>query len=117
MIYRDIERQPHLYVKETNCFYFQCMYEGVTGKLYYIEATQVGKLPKKDFNVSVQGSIPPFLYRRLKDFFETMPDMRQLSFDGFCPNCEMHAPGKEIRATGTKLNYCFLCGKKLEGGI
>ena len=113
MTYRDIERQPHLYVKETNCYYFQCMYEGVSDKVYYIEATVAGKLPKRDFNVSVQGSIPPFIYKRLKEVFKIMPDIRQLSFDGFCPNCEMPRPGKVTRATGIKLNYCFLCGKRL----
>ncbi len=114
MTYKDIENQAHLYVKETNCYYFQCMYEGVSDKIYYLEATLGAKLPKRDFNVSVQGSIPPFLYNKLKNFFKTMPSLRILSFDGFCPNCEMLRPGKEIRATGVKLNYCFLCGKKLQ---
>lgn len=113
MTYKDIVRQAHLYVKETNCFYFLHMYEGVKDKVYYMEATQKGELPKRDFHVSVLDAAPPFLYCRFKEFFKTMPALRRLSFDGFCPNCQEMKPAAEIRATGIKLNYCFLCGKQL----
>ena len=113
MTYRDIQRQAHLYVKETNCFYFRHMYEGVKDKVYYMEATQAGKLPKRDFHISVLDSAPEFLYQRLKNFFGGMPAINRLKFEGFCPNCEEMKPAAEIRVTGLKLNYCFLCGKQL----
>ncbi len=117
MIHEYIENQRHLYIKETNCYYFK-VYPGhsvSSDNIFFVHATNAGKVPKADIGIYTLDSAPEFIYNRLKEFFKTMPVIQKFSFKDFCPNCEFNTLDKEIKVTGIKLNYCFLCGKKLKG--